>query len=71
MMEYVAELSLIAQFPGKLPPYTENGLTWKDPAVGYYDEMIAPVCSDTPTGLLGEACLWAHGSNSLTILDNE
>lgn len=67
----VVELALVMPIPLWVPIYTEDGITTKNPAVGYYDVMFAPVCYDTPQGLLGEACFWDHGPNNQTVLDNE
>lgn len=68
---YYLELALVQQVPFWVPIYTENGITIQNPAVGYYDVMFAPVCYDTPQGLDGRACIWDHGPNNVTILDNE
>lgn len=38
----------------------------------YYDLMIAPVCTEEPSGKYNAACLWCHGpDNNMTILDHE
>lgn len=65
------ELALLQQVPLWVPIYTEDSYTIKMPAVGYYDVMFAPICHDTPQGIFGEACLWDHGPNNATIVDNE
>lgn len=70
-MSYYTDLVLQTQVPFWPPIYTENGFTVKMPAVGYYDVMFAPVCYDEQQGILGETCVWDHGPNSITILDNE
>lgn len=64
-------MSLVVQTPDWVPIYTEDGYRVKNPAVGYYDLMFAPICFDNPQGPLGAACIWDHGPNNITILDNE
>lgn len=69
-VEYL-QLSLLAQTPNFAPIFTEDEFTIKNPAVGYYDEMFAPICYDEPKGPLSAACPWAHGEDALIDLDNE
>lgn len=64
-------MTLLVDVPDWVPIYTENGYKVKMPAVGYYDLMFAPVCSNSPQGVLGAACIWDHGPYNMTILDNE
>lgn len=71
LIEYFLELSLLIPLPDWVPIYATQGGRFENPAIGYYDEMFAPVCSNKPTGILGTACVWSHGSNSISILDNE
>lgn len=54
-----------------VPIYSEDGFVLQNPAVGYYDVMFAPTCTDTAQGVLGTACPWDHGPNNMTFLDNE
>ncbi|KAJ6643890.1 L-gulonolactone oxidase 5 [Pseudolycoriella hygida] len=70
-VEYYLQLSLLIQTPNFAPIYTEDEFTVKNPAVGYYDLMFAPICYDDERGPLKAACVWAHGDNAITILDNE
>ena len=72
-IEFLLQLALWTQLPDFVPIYTENGLTVKNPAVGYPHKMFSPICSETSKGLLGEACVWAHRhiNSNITILDNE
>lgn len=70
-MEYYTQLSLLIQTPMFAPIYTEDEFTVKNPAVGYYDLMFAPICYDDERGPYKAACVWAHGNNEVTILDNE
>lgn len=65
------QLSLLIQTPNFAPIYTEDEYTVKNPAIGYYDLMFAPICYDDERGPLASACVWAHGKNEITILDNE
>lgn len=70
-IEYYLQLTLWTQTPLFVPIYTEDEYTIQNPAVGYYDLMFAPICYNEEKGPLGAACVWAHGDNALTILDNE
>lgn len=65
------ELALLTRVPDWVPIYATQEGKFENPAVGYYDEMFAPICYNEPQGILGKACVWSHGSNSITILDNE
>lgn len=71
IIEYFLQLGLLTDTPDWVPIYTEDGERVKNPAVGYYDLMFAPICHSTPQGRLGAACVWDHHPNNLTILDNE
>lgn len=71
IFEYFMEMALLAPVPDWVPIYATPEGKFKNPSVGYYDEMIAPICHDEPQGALGKACVWSHGTNSITILDNE
>lgn len=71
VFSYFTRVALLQQAPLWVPIYTEDGYTTLNPAVGYYDVMFAPICYDNPTGPLGEACIWDHGPNNITIVDNE
>ncbi|KAG4068841.1 hypothetical protein HA402_004989 [Bradysia odoriphaga] len=71
LFEYLMELVLLVPVPDFVPIYATQQGRFKNPSVGYYDEMFAPICHDDPQGILGTACIWSHGSNSMTILDNE
>ncbi|XP_037034206.1 L-gulonolactone oxidase 5-like [Bradysia coprophila] len=71
LFEYVMELVLLLPLPDWVPIYATQEGRFKNPSVGYYDEMFAPICHDDPQKILGKACVWSHGSNSITILDNE
>ncbi|KAJ6646763.1 L-gulono-1,4-lactone dehydrogenase [Pseudolycoriella hygida] len=71
VVEYFLELALLIPLPDYVPIYATQERVFRNPAVGYYDEMFAPICYDEPQGLLGEACAWSHGINGVTILDNE
>jgi len=62
MMRTLHELT-----PDFVPIYTEDGVKLENPAVGYYDDMFAPICNSS--GSL--QCPWFHGPNNLTLLDNE
>ncbi len=70
-VEYAMQLTLLIQTPYFVPIYTEDEYTLKNPAIGYYDQMFAPICYDDERGALLSACVWAHGDNAITILDNE
>lgn len=72
-MEFLLELSLYVQTPDFVPIYTTDGAFVRNPAVGYPTQMFSPICSEEPTNLLGEACVWAHGNihSNITLLDNE
>ncbi|XP_037049943.1 L-gulono-1,4-lactone dehydrogenase-like [Bradysia coprophila] len=71
VFEYVMELALLIPVPDFIPIYsTQKGL-FKNPSVGYYNEMFTTICYDEPKGTLGSACSWSHGVNSVLILDNE
>ncbi|XP_037034051.1 L-gulonolactone oxidase-like [Bradysia coprophila] len=70
-IEYFLELALLIPLPDWVPIYATQGGVFQNPAVGYYDEMFAPICYDEPQGILGRACAWSHGVNGITILDNE
>lgn len=65
------EAALLYPIPDYVPIYATEQGAFSNPAVGWYDEMFAPICYDTPQGILGKACPWAHGANSITQLDNE
>ncbi|XP_037034050.1 L-gulonolactone oxidase-like [Bradysia coprophila] len=71
LFEYFMELVLFLPIPDWVPIYATQQGRFKNPSVGYYDEMFAPICYNEPQGILGTACIWSHGSNSITILDNE
>lgn len=71
VLEYYTQLSLLIQTPNFAPIYTEDEFTVQNPAVGMYDLMFAPICYDDERGPLQAACVWAHGDNAITILDNE
>lgn len=71
IFEYFMELALLIPVPDFIPIFaTQNGL-YKNPSVGYYDEMFTTICYEKPKGFLGEACTWGHGSSSVLILDVE
>lgn len=57
--------------PDWVPIYANKQGSFENPSVGYYDLMFAPICYDDPQGVLGLACVWSHGANSITFLDNE
>ncbi len=65
------ELALLIKVPDWVPIYATQQGKFENPAVGYYDEMFAPICHDDPQGILGTACVWSHGEDSITIVDNE
>lgn len=71
--EILTESGIWTQTPGVVPIYTEDGFSVKNPAVGYPHQMYSSVCSENSAGLLGTACLWAHGDihSNITVLDNE
>lgn len=71
VLEYFLELALLMPLPDWVPIYATQQGVFQNPAVGYYDEMIAPICHSEPQGILGTACVWSHGGNSVTILDHE
>lgn len=71
MIEYFLELVLLLPLPDWVPIYATQQGVFRNPAVGYYDEMFAPICYDEPQGIMAAACPWSHGVNSVTILDNE
>lgn len=71
IVEYYLELTLLIQTPLFAPIYTEDEFTIQNPAVGYYDQMFAPICYNEARGPLEAACVWSHGGNEITILDNE
>lgn len=73
VIEFLLELTLVIQIPDFVPIYTTDGLFVTNPAVGYPQKMFSPICSEEPTNILGEACVWAHGhiNSNITILDNE
>jgi len=72
VISYLLRIALVEQVSGWVPIYTEYGYSTLNPAVGFYDLMIAPVCDETPQGPYGAACLWCHGpNNNMTILDSE
>ncbi|KAJ6638939.1 L-gulono-1,4-lactone dehydrogenase, partial [Pseudolycoriella hygida] len=71
MMEYFLEMALVMPLPDWVPIYATQEGYFRNPSVGYYDEMIAPICQNEPQGILATACVWSHGSHSITILDND
>lgn len=71
VFEYVMELALLIPVPDFIPIYSTQKGHFKNPSVGYYDEMFTTICYDEPKGILGSACSWSHGANSVLILDNE
>lgn len=73
IFEIIAESSVTVQTPTIVPIYSEDGITVKNPAVGYAHSMLATVCSEENAGLLGKACFYAHGElkSNITVLDNE
>ncbi|KAJ6648570.1 L-gulonolactone oxidase 5, partial [Pseudolycoriella hygida] len=71
LMEFFLELALVLPVPYYVPIYANQQGIFRNPAIGYYDEMLAPVCHDKPQGILGAACVWSHGSNKMTLLNNE
>lgn len=72
-IELIAQLSLVAQAPGLVPIYTEDGIFVENPAIGYPDSMLASTCSEEDAGLAKTACLWAHEDigSSMAALDVE
>lgn len=64
-------MALLMPIPDWVPIYATQQGVFQNPAVGYYDEMIAPICYEQPQGALGLACVWAQGTDSITVLDNE
>ncbi|OXA60733.1 L-gulonolactone oxidase [Folsomia candida] len=72
-VQVVTQKTLTSQVPDFVPIYTEDGKTVLNPAVGYYDKMFAPICSDTSTKMSSLQCLFSHGNvyANITILDNE
>lgn len=63
--------TLLQNTPLFVPIYTEDGINVENPAVGYYDRMLAPTCRDGPTPD-GLTCLWSHvNAPNILILDNE
>ncbi|KAJ6635180.1 L-gulonolactone oxidase 2 [Pseudolycoriella hygida] len=73
VLELVTMSALMEKNLGIAPIYTENGLTVKNPAVGYAHSMQTASCSEKNSGLLGRACVWAHGDRSanITFVENE
>lgn len=71
VLEFFLEMVLLIPLPDYVPIYATQDGIFQNPAVGYYDEMFAPICYDEPQGILGAACVWSHGVNGITILDNE
>ncbi|XP_037042731.1 probable L-gulonolactone oxidase 6 [Bradysia coprophila] len=73
VFELISLAHVVSQTPGLTPFYSENGIFVNNPAVGYPSDMLAAVCSEENAGLLGKACLWAHGDlkSNMTGLDNE
>lgn len=73
VFELVSQVHLTYQLPGIVPIYSEDGITLKNPAVGYPYDMLAPQCNEENAGIFGNACLWAHGdiNANLSGLDNE
>lgn len=72
-IELIAQLSLVAQAPGLVPIYTEDGKLVENPAIGYPHSMLAATCSEEDAGLTNTACLWAHEDidSSMVALDVE
>jgi hypothetical protein len=60
-------LTLNRTVPDFPPIYSEDGVRVKNPAVGYYHRMFAPICKETGW----RRCPWHHGPDSIRLLDNE
>ncbi len=69
--EIMAKSSLLVQTPGFTPIYTEDGISVKNPAVGYPHSMFAASCTEDSVGFAGQSCFWAHGDidANMTVLD--
>lgn len=56
--------------PNTQPFYTNDEITFLNPAVGYPHEILASICSEE-TGPLRVGCVWAHGQYSTEFFDSE
>lgn len=72
-LELLEKFAFVTLTPEHEPYFTEDGITFPNPAVGYSHLMVASICSEGPAGPLGTACTWDHGDvgANITLLDNE
>lgn len=71
MVEYFLELVLLMPLPDYVPIYATPKGSFRNPGIGYYDEMFSPICNTEPKGALGLACPWSHGVNGVSVIDYE
>jgi len=67
LVQALLQATLLETVPDFAPIYTENGITVKMPAVGFYHRMFAPICHEHGFS----QCPWFHGPFNITQLDNE